>query len=111
DRASARPVRPGVWQPASIRVFPYAHLLRAGSRLKVSIHTPGGDHRAWSFRPDPLLGGAEPTIDIGTGGTHPSTISIGSVPAPVSRPLPECGVLRGQACRPYVAYANSPTAP
>ncbi len=94
-----------------MRVMPFAHLLRAGSRLKVSIHSPGGDFLSWAFDPDPRLGGVEPTIDIGTGGTHQSTFNIGSVPAPVSRPLPACCVLRAQACRTYTPFENTPATP
>jgi predicted acyl esterase len=111
DAASARPVEPGRWQRASVRVLPFAHLVRAGSRLRVSIHSPGGDHLEWAFKLDPVLQAAEPTIDIGTGGNLGSTIAFGSVPAPVSTPLPACGVLRAQACRTFQPYVNTGSTP
>ena len=80
-------------------------------KLDVSKESDCSEFVSWAFDPDPRLGGVEPTIDIGTGGTHQSTFNIGSVPAPVSRPLPACGVLRAQACRTYTPFENTPATP
>jgi predicted acyl esterase len=108
--SDAVPIKAGQWHRVSVPIPPFAHLLRAGSRLKFSIHSPGGDKSRWTYRPDPLLNGAEPDVTVGRGGDRPSWVALNVLPAPVHRPLPACGVLRTQPCRPYVAYTNTQAA-
>ena len=93
-----------------VPIFPVVHPLRAGSRLRLQINTPGGDLPLWFFEnPDP--GGEDVGYSIGRGGAVASSIVLPVLPAasveiPPERPI--CGALRGQPCRPYVALENEP---
>jgi len=89
-------------------IFPVVHPLRAGSRLRVQINTPGGDLPLWFFEnSDP--GGDDVGYVIGRGGEVASSIVLpvlpaGSIDIPAERPI--CGSLRGQPCRSYVELEN-----
>jgi predicted acyl esterase len=91
-------------------IFPVAHPLRAGSRLRLQINTPGGDLPLWFFENrDP--GGEDVGYRVGRGGSVASSIVLpvlpaGSIATPAERPI--CGALRGQPCRAYVALENEP---
>jgi hypothetical protein len=93
-----------------VPIFPVAHPLRAGSRLRLQINTPGGDLPLWFFENrDP--GGEDVGYRIGHGGSVASSIVLpvlpaGSVEIPAERPI--CGALRGQPCRAYVELENPP---
>jgi len=105
-----QPVPAGEWINVKVPIFPVAHPLRAGSRLRVQINTPGGDLPLWFFENrDP--GGEGVGYAIGRGGAVASSILLpvlpaGTVEVPAERPI--CGALRGQPCRPYVALENAP---
>jgi len=100
----------GEYIPVQVPIFPVAHPLRAGSRLRVQINTPGGDLPLWFFENrDP--GGEDVGYRIGRGGSVASSIVLpvlpaGAVEIPAERPI--CGALRGQPCRPYVELVNQP---
>lgn len=105
-----RPVPVGEWINVKVPIFPVAHPLRAGSRLRVQINTPGGDLPLWFFENrDP--GGEGVGYAIGRGGAVASSVLLpvlpaGTVAIPAERPI--CGALRGQPCRPYVELENAP---
>src|SRR6185369_6724159 len=107
DEASYSPVPVNQYVLVQVPIFPVTHPLRAGSRLRVQINTPGGDLPLWFFENrDP--GGDNVAYRIGRGGAHASSIVLpvlpaGSVEVPAERPI--CGALRGQPCRPYVPLA------
>lgn len=110
DEESYSPVPLSQFVQVQVPIFPVAHPLRAGSRLRVQINTPGGDLPLWFFEnEDP--GGETVGYSIGRGGAVASSIVLpvlpaGSVEIPAERPI--CGALRGQPCRPYVALENAP---
>jgi predicted acyl esterase len=110
DADSYAPVPVNQFIEVQVPIFPVAHPLRAGSRLRVQINTPGGDLPLWFFEnPDP--GGEDVGYGIGRGGSVASSILLpvlpaGSVEIPAERPI--CGALRGQPCRPYAALENAP---
>jgi predicted acyl esterase len=93
-----------------VPIFDVAHPLRAGSRLRVQINTPGRDLPLWFFdNPEPGPNGA--SYRIARGGEHASVIVLAVLPAgslDVPGEHPACGVLRGQPCRPYREMTNSP---
>ena len=83
---------------ARVEIFPFAHVFRAGSQVRISIDAPGGNRPVWVF--DTISNSEQ--VTIGFGGDYPSKIVLPVVPdieAPVD--FPECGALRGQPCRPY----------
>ena len=110
DADSYAPVPLNQFVELRVPIFPVAHPLRAGSRLRVQINTPGGDLPLWFFEnPDP--GGEDVGYSIGRGGSLASSIVLpvlpaGAVEVPAERPI--CGALRGQPCRPYVPLENAP---
>jgi uncharacterized protein len=103
----AEPMPPGEFVEARVEIFPFGHIFRAGSRIRVSVHTPGGDKTRWTYvlvdQPD----GA--TIDIGHSREHPSRIALPVVPwisgYPAEVPA-DCNALRAQPCRDFERYRN-----
>ncbi len=88
-------------EPTAVRVelFPFAHVFRAGSQLRLTIDAPGGSRAEWVF--DTIADGETVTIDHSS--IHPSRLVLAvvdDVVAPTG--LPACGSLRGQPCRAYV---------
>jgi len=107
--SDAEPLTRNEWTEARVEVFPFAQIVRAGSRIRLSVHTPGGDRPRWSYIIDQQPNGT--TIDVGHSAAHPSRLVMplspdllasGSYPAT----LPACPSLRGQPCRAFVPYAN-----
>jgi predicted acyl esterase len=99
------PLVPGEWTLARVELMPFAHVWRAGSRLRLSVDTPGDSRASWRFR---LLEFATPpTIEIGHDAAHPSSVALPRVPGvdvPTERPA--CNALRGQPCRAWLPAAN-----
>lgn len=109
--ADAQPLVPGEFALARVEIYPFAHVLRAGSRLRINVEVPGGNHAFWQI--DPMKFGGEVVNDVAHSVGRPSKIVLPIVPAalnpavPVLRP-PACPGLRGQACRDYLP-ARRPT--
>ena len=98
-------LEPGEWSFGRIQIPAFAHAFRAGSSIRVTINTPGGDTARWEFELDGP--GAEATHVIGTGAGHHSSVVLPVVkPLAVPTPLPACGSLRGQPCRPAPPIEN-----
>jgi predicted acyl esterase len=98
-----KPLRPGRFVEARVEIPSFAAPLRAGSRLRLSVATPGRNHAIWEFE-NPDYGGATPTIQVARTAARPSALVLSTVdgidvpPAPYD-PMP-CPGLRGQVCRP-----------
>jgi predicted acyl esterase len=91
---------------ARVPLYPFGHVFRAGSRIRIVVQPPGGNRPSWAFdtlRPSPL-----PTVTVDRSAAHPSKVVLPLVSGvPVTSGLPACGTLRGQPCRTYVPAANS----
>lgn len=88
---------PGEITPVRVDIFPVAHPIRSGSRLRITIDAPGGNRGVWRFQ---TISAGE-TVTIVHDADHPSSIVLPivtdlDVPAGVAA----CGALRGQPCRP-----------
>ncbi|MFT3842704.1 MAG: CocE/NonD family hydrolase [Myxococcaceae bacterium] len=101
------PLVPGQWTQVRIGTAGFAHVFRAGSKVKFAVDTPGGVRAAWKFKlatfPEAVA------YAIGHEAAHPSKMVlpvIGGMTAPT--PLPPCPSLRGQPCRDEVPYTNTP---
>jgi len=103
--ADAAPLPPGEWSLARVEVYPFAHVLRADSRLRVEVSTPGGNKGRWKF--DVLqLGNATHAVSHST--THPSSLLLPVIPdIDVPTSLPPCPGLRSQPCREFVPHVNA----
>jgi predicted acyl esterase len=94
--ADAAELVAGEITPVRVDIFPVAHPIRSGSRLRITIDAPGGNRGVWRFR---TLSAGE-TVSIVHDAAHPSAIVL-----PIMRGLdapsgvPACGALRGQPCR------------
>jgi predicted acyl esterase len=81
---------------ARVEIFPFAHVFRAGSRIRLMVDAPGGNRAVWAF--DTIANGEE--VTIGLGGDAISKIVLPVIPG-IEAPAdyPGCNSLRGQPCR------------
>ena len=103
----AAPLPAGQWSAVRLGIPSLGHVFRAGSRLRLTVDTPGGTRAVWTFQNLALPAG---TIHrIAHSAANPSSILlpvVSGVTAPAQRPA--CPSLRGQPCRPYMALTNTP---
>jgi hypothetical protein len=101
---------PGEWTQARVGIAGFSHVFRAGSKIRVTVDTPGDSRAAWLFALKPYAG--KVLYDIGESATHPSSVALPVLPGVVATtPLPACPSLRAEQCRPYTAYVNTPSLP
>ena len=106
-QAAVKTLPSGKYSLARVEVFPFAHVFRAGSRIRVIIDAPGGSRPAWSFDDLPAVGHEVNTI--GRGGAFASRVVLPVVSGvDVAPGLPACPSLRGQPCRAAAVITNSP---
>lgn len=101
------PLVPGEWTEARVELMPFGHIFRAGSRLRISVDTPGDSMAEWRF----LLTEFDvpPSNTIGHSDSYPSSILLPVIPnIDVPTEQVECIRLRGQPCREFVPYVNTP---
>jgi len=105
--ADAAPLVPDQWTKVRVGTAGFQHVFRAGSRIRVSVDTPGGSRAAWLFDLKTFPGTV--TYEIGHDVDHPSSVVFPVQPdITAPSPLPPCPSLRGQQCRTYQPYANTP---
>lgn len=104
------PLTPDEWTLVRVEIMPFAHVFRAGSRVRLSVDTPGDSRAAWRFIL--LEHDASVTHAIGHDAVRPSSVVLPVIPGiEVPTPLPACNALRGQPCRAYVPLAMEPPLP
>lgn len=97
-----RPLTPGEWIRFRLPLHPFAHVVRAGSKIRLQLSTPGRDHPFWCFE-NPVKPGV--THELGRGGDRRSALVL---PAwyDAELDLPDdhapAGSLRGQPTRPFL---------
>ena len=95
----------GEWELVRVEVFPFGHVFRTGSRIRMSVETPGGNRPEWTF----ILNDLGPNVvhSVAHSAAHPSSIVFSHLPGiEPSVGNPTCS-LRGQPCRPYEPLGNS----
>lgn len=100
-----RPLDVGEWIHFRVPLMPVAHVFRPGSRLRLTISTPGRDQPFWCFD-NPVVPGA--CHEVGRGGAHASALVLplwDGVEHPEDHPPAES--LRGQPARQAAPLANS----
>lgn len=108
-QADAAPLVPGEWTQVRVGTAGFQHVFRAGSRIRISIDTPGGSRASWFFALKTFPGPV--TYEIGHDAAHPTSVALpvlAGVTAP--SPLPPCPSLRGQQCRDFAPYLNTTSA-
>ncbi|MBX3025036.1 CocE/NonD family hydrolase [bacterium] len=100
-QADAAPLPEGEFTLVRVELFPFAHVFRAGSRIRISVEAPGNDRAIWKFDalPDPA------TVEIALEGSRVVLPVIPGIQVPTG--LPPCKALRSQPCRPYEEIDNS----
>jgi len=96
---------PGEWTPVRVGIAAMSHVFRKGSKLRVSVDTPGDSRAEWRFNLKKFSG--EASYDVSANSGRASSVVLSEVPG-VSVPTaqPPCPSLRGQQCRAYVALTN-----
>jgi predicted acyl esterase len=83
-----------------------AHAFRAGSRLRLTLSSPGRNHALWQFEAPKY--DVSPVLTVAEGGDRASALVLPVVDGvAVADGYPPCPALRGQPCRPYVPVANA----
>ncbi|MEL7208651.1 MAG: CocE/NonD family hydrolase, partial [Actinomycetota bacterium] len=95
---------PGELVEVSVQIFPATHVFRAGSSIRITVDSPGGNRPRWEF--DTLEQDGE-TNTIALSADHPSRLTLGILPG-VDAPadLPVCPSLRAQPCRTLEPVEN-----
>jgi putative CocE/NonD family hydrolase len=87
-----------------LAVFPFDHVFRGGSRIRLIIDTPS-QTGGWNFEPLANAG----INSILHDSKHPSEIVVGTVPgASAPAGYPACDTLLNQPCRPDAFTASDP---
>ena len=99
QQADQQVLIPGQPVPVRVEVFPFGHLFRAGSRLRLTVEAPKPLPDLWSFVALPVPGVTTVLHDP----LHPSRLVLseahGSARPEVVTPLPACNTLIHQPCR------------
>lgn len=101
----ARPLPDGEWTLTRVELFPFAHVFRAGSRIRLQVDTPGDSRELWRFM---LLEYDEAvTHHVAHSVAHPSSVLLPVIPdVEIPTDPPPCPALRGQPCRTFEPYVN-----
>jgi predicted acyl esterase len=103
---NAAPLPAGRFSRMRVELFPVAHVVRAGSRLRLNIDAPGGSRPFWKFMSLEAPGAIN---DVGHSVGRPSHVTLSTVPDPgAPAGLPPCESLRGQPCREFTGL-RAPT--
>jgi predicted acyl esterase len=101
--ADAAPLPADELSLARVEVFPFAHVLRPGSRLRLTVESPGGDRPFWTFESVDAPDGT--TVDLSLSDVQPSQVVLPFVGGDAPNQRPACGSLRSQPCRDFDASA------
>lgn len=101
------PLVPGEWNLARIEMMPFSHIFRQGARIRIIVDTPGDSMARWQF--NLLQFEDNPVNTIAHMKAYPSSVALPLVlTVSVPTQLPPCTALRGQPCRDYIEYTNTP---
>lgn len=93
----------GEFVSARVALFPFAYVLRAGSRLRLNVEAPGGNQPFWKFDTITPHGVRN---DVAHSVGRPSKIVLPVLPAAESPDVPPeapaCPSLRNEPCRDYL---------
>jgi predicted acyl esterase len=100
----AAPLPTGEFVPVRVGLFPFAHVIRPGSSLRLNIEAPGGNQPFWKF--DTITPTGTQINDIGHSVGRPSRVLLPVLPSSLTPAVPAtapvCPALRNQPCRDYL---------
>jgi hypothetical protein len=95
----------GKYTLVRVPLYPFAHVFRAGSQVRIVVQPPGGNRPAWAF--DDLRYQHPVVNDVARSTVRPSKVTLPVLPGvAVPTPLPACDALRGEPCRAYEPLTN-----
>lgn len=98
------------WSQVRVGVPAFAHVFRKGSRVRLTVDTPGGTRAAWKFKLLPLS--PDTTHRVAHDRAHASSLLLPTLNGvTVPTPRPACPSLRGQPCRTYSTFSNTRATP
>ena len=101
---------PGAWVEARVGITAFSHVFRSGSRIRVTVDTPGDSRASWQFGLKTFPG--EVRYDVGHDAGHASSVVLPVLEGvAIDTALPACPSLRGQQCRAYTPYNNVAASP
>jgi predicted acyl esterase len=102
--ADAAPLPAGEFVPVRVGLFPFAHVIRPGSSLRLNIEAPGGNQPFWTF--DTVTPTGTQINEVGHSVGRPSRVVLPVLPSnlnpAVPATVPACPALRNQPCRDYL---------
>ncbi len=107
EQKSWAPLVPNTWTQVRVPTAGFAHVMRAGSKVRITVDTPGGTRADWRFALKQFS--SVVTHAIGHDSVRPSSVVLPRVEGltvPLARP--PCPSLRGQPCRDWAAFTNTP---
>jgi hypothetical protein len=105
-KEDSEPLPAGEWTEVRVELMPFGHIFRAGSRLRLTIDTPGDTAARWYFILDEQPEGTRHMVAHNA--AYPSSVLFPVIPDVTVEPtLPAC-TLRGQPCRAYAEFVNTP---
>ncbi|MBV8560325.1 MAG: esterase, partial [Acidimicrobiia bacterium] len=100
QQADQELLTPGTPTFMRLEIFPFGHVFRAGSRIRISIEAPEFLPELWGFAALPVPA----TNLVYHDAAHPSSLALAVLPdftiPPADRSLPPCGAVIRQPCRP-----------
>ncbi|MBA2952474.1 CocE/NonD family hydrolase [Nocardioides sp. MAH-18] len=97
-RSDARPLPKRGFAEVRVELFPFAHVFRPGSRIRITVDAPGNARPQWDF--DTISHGER--VLVAADADHPSRLVLPVVPGvDAPRKAPKCSSLRSQPCRTY----------
>ena len=103
-QADAAPLPSGEFVPVRVGLFPFAHVIRPGSSLRLNIEAPGGNQPFWTF--DTITPTGTQINEIGHSVGRPSRVLLPVLPSSLTPSVPStvpvCPALRNQPCRDYL---------
>jgi len=105
--AGYQPLTPGTPVYARVELFPFEHVFRAGSSLRLTIDSAMGTVQStgmWG-----LTGLPAPFTDtVYATAARPSQVVLGLIPGATAKaPMPACNTIAGEPCRPNPAPVPS----
>ncbi len=105
--ADAAPLPGGEFSETRVELFPFAHIFRLGSRVRLIIDAPGGSRPFWKFAALQPEGPTTNSVAMST--AMPSRVVLPVIlDATTTKAHPPCPSLRGQPCRTYQEISNQP---
>jgi uncharacterized protein len=97
----------GRFTEVAVELFPFAHVFRSGSQIRLTVEGPGGTRPEWKFEAIKAPDGTTNRVELGGRDQTASRVSLPVLAGfEVPTSLPPCGALRGQPCRPVQILQN-----